>query len=164
MPIVKQKRSPFYQVRRKVPEDLRVIVRKRELWRSLKTTDREVAKRRARKVEAEFDRVLDKARAQRSPKDINEVPEDTLIHLARKVYAEDLAKYADELLADPKRLSEGVWWIIDNIEDWLKGRPRRNYGADAAYRKGHLFPRQKSAAAAPKIRPARPPHDHHPEN
>lgn len=122
MPIVKQKRSPFYQVRRKVPEDLRVIVRKRELWRSLKTTDREVAKRRARKVEAEFDRVLDKARAQRSPKDINEVPEDTLIHLARKVYAEDLAKYADELLADPKGLSEGVWWIIDDIEDWLKGR------------------------------------------
>ena len=121
MPLAKQTRSPFWQVRRVVPPELRKIVGKRELWRSLKTTDKEVAKRRARPVEAEFDRVFDRARAQRRPKDINEVPEDALTRLAREIYAEDLAKYADELLANPERLSKGVWWTIDDIGDAVTG-------------------------------------------
>ncbi|MCZ4286378.1 site-specific integrase [Marinobacter salarius] len=50
--------SGFYWVRKRVPDDLRHIIGKREIKRSLKTTDPREAKRRALSVCAEIDQLL----------------------------------------------------------------------------------------------------------
>jgi integrase len=97
MPLAKQKRSPNWYVRKIVPDDVVEIVGKTELWRSLKTTDKETAKRRARKVEAEFDLRIDRARAQRSPSSVDRVPDNALIRLARETFQAELAVYDDAI-------------------------------------------------------------------
>ncbi len=76
MPVVKQKGSVNWYVRRAVPRELVATVGKREIWKSLRTSDKTTATKLSRKIEADIDRMFDKARAQRRPKDINEVPED----------------------------------------------------------------------------------------
>ena len=78
VPLAKQPSSVNWYVRRAVPRDLVEAVGKRELWRTLKTSDKSTALRRSRKVEAEFDAVFDRAKAQQKSVSVDQVPEDRL--------------------------------------------------------------------------------------
>jgi hypothetical protein len=64
------KEQKFYWIRKKVPERYRALVGKREVWRSLKTTDRRTANERIAVASAEFDREWARlaAEAKRGPK------------------------------------------------------------------------------------------------
>jgi integrase len=97
MPLAKQKSSKNWYVRRAVPRDLRKIIGKYEVWESTKTSDKQVARRRSRKIEAKIDLVFERARAVRSPTAVDRVPDDQLVRLAREVFKATLAEYDDSI-------------------------------------------------------------------
>jgi integrase len=77
------RRGGRYTLRVKVPQELRSIVGKREVWRSLGTGDHRVALKRLRLASAEVDALF--ADAERKAADAGSVPSDVeLHHLVRR--------------------------------------------------------------------------------
>jgi len=56
------RRGGHYCLRAKVPKDLRLVIGKREIWKSLGTGDHKVALKRLRVASVEVDRQYDAAR------------------------------------------------------------------------------------------------------
>ena len=106
MPLTKQKGSVSWYVRRAVPRDLVEIVGKREIWKSLRTADKPTATKRSRNIEGDIDRLFDRARAQRKPATVDEVPEDALVRLSRETYRSELARFDQAIRHRPEQLVE----------------------------------------------------------
>jgi hypothetical protein len=95
------RRAAVHYLRASVPTDLRSVIGRREVWRSLKTADRVEALRRVRVASVEFDREMAQHRAHRATKHVDILDEaqlNTLADLALHQFLADDEEYRAEEL------------------------------------------------------------------
>ncbi len=92
-----QRRGNVWQVRRRVPDEIRHIIGKTEILKSLGTGDLNLAKELFAQINAEIETEFGQARRSLSPQDPEKLTKEMAIKFAKSWFATDLDRSADEI-------------------------------------------------------------------